>query len=57
VKGKRHVNDDAFLPTEFATYKFTNNMIGKKKKITHYVLNLTDTNIGGVQDKPKDFDT
>ena len=44
VNGKRNVNIDASLPTEFATYPFTKNMIGKKKKITQYVLNLTDTN-------------
>ena len=44
VNGKRHVNIDASLPTEFATYPFAKNMIGKKKKITQYVLNLTDTN-------------
>jgi len=57
VNGKRHVNNDAFLPTEFATYPFTKNMIGKKKKITQYVLNITDTNIGGVHDKSKDIET
>ena len=57
VNGKRHVNNDASLPTEFATYPFTKNMIGKKKKITQYVLNLTDTNIGGVQDNSKDLAT
>jgi len=53
VNGKRHVNNHASLPTEFATYPFTKNMIGKKKKITQYVLNITDTNIGGVHDKSK----
>ena len=57
VNGKRHVNNDASLPTEFATYPFTKNMIGKKKKITQYVLNLTDTNIGGFQDKSDALDT
>jgi len=31
------------FPIEFATYAITKNMIGKKKKITQYVLNLTDT--------------
>jgi len=54
ANGKHYVNNNASLPTEFATYPFTKNMIGKKKKITQYVLNLTDTNIGGVQNKPKD---
>ena len=42
VNGKRNVNIDASLPTEFATYPFTKNMIGKKKKSTQYVLHLTD---------------
>jgi len=54
---KRHMNNDAYLPTEFATYPFTKNMIGKKKKITQYVLNLTDSNIVGGQDKSEDLDT
>jgi len=57
VNGKRHMNNDAFLPTEFATYPFTKNMIGKKKKINQYVLNLTDSNIGGGQDESEDLDT
>jgi len=45
VNGKHHENIDASPPTEFLTYPFTKNMIGKKKKIIQYVLNLTDTNI------------
>jgi len=57
VNGKHHINNNASHPTEFATYPFSKNMIGKKKKITQYVLNLTDTNIGGVQDKHKDLAT
>lgn len=57
VNGKRHMNNDASLPTEFATYPFTKNMIGKKKKINQYVLNLTDSNIGGGQDESKHLDT
>jgi len=31
-------------------------MIGKKKRITQYVLNHIDANIDGVEDKPKDLD-
>jgi len=34
---------DGSYPTEFATYSFIKNMTGKKKKITQYVLKLTDT--------------
>ena len=64
VNGKRYVAvhtgdtnvSNVFLPGEFATYPLTKNMIGKKKKITQYVLNLTDTNFDGVEDKPKDLD-
>jgi len=56
VNGKRHMNNDAYLPTELATYPFTKNMIGKKKKITQYVLNLTDSKIVGGQFKSEDLD-
>ena len=56
VNGKRHAFDVS-PPNEFATYPFTKNVIGKKKRIVQYVLNLTDTNIAGTQDIPKDLDT
>ena len=51
------MNNDASLPTEFATYPFTKNMIGKKKKINQYVLTLTDSNIVGDQDKSEHLNT
>jgi len=56
VNGKRHVIDVS-LPNEFAKYPLTKNVIGKKKRIIQYVLNLTDTNIVDIQDIPKVLDT
>ena len=34
--------DNIAIPTEFATYPLTKNMIGKRKRIVQYILRLTD---------------
>ena len=61
VNGVRHVGSSTgdgkhnnSFPIEFATYAITKNMIGKKKKITQYVLNLTDTINDSVEDELKE---
>jgi len=64
VNGKRYVashvgdteHNDVSVPDEFATYPFSKNMIGKKKKITQYVINLNDTIIDNIDDETKDPD-
>lgn len=56
VNGIPYVHESMSFPTEFATYPFTKNMIGKKKKITQYVLNLSDNNVDSVKDELKDSD-
>ena len=55
VNGIPYVHESMSFPTEFATYPFTKNMIGKKK-ITQYVLNLSDNNVDSVKDELKNSD-
>jgi len=63
LNGKRyappHVGDNKSdypsFPIMFENYPLMKNMIGKRKKISQYILDLTNTVIDSVQDIPKEL--